>query len=615
MAYEHAIHSSVDQRQASLGELEVVAPERLRGQRLVLHGERAIVGRDGSYAISSPLLSRQHIAVTRGTAGCLVEDLGSTNGSWLNDVPLSQACFLINGARLRLGSEVEVVYHGAARASRAETVPRPPVAAARSETTRYLAASTHLNRGFRKLVLRATVRERHRAVCPSHGVDLSVVARHAVLAERRELVRDLFLVLILAASVLWCVSAFIRAPAGASPWDTAETAAVPALLLLATSLVASFVISAAEGWTRDSLLAKYLLSHSDGAAAAPFPRGAVVERLNELVNVNHGNVVVSSLWEPFVGSGERVDLATFAVSLLPDEAPKYGGTERLPIDFTAFELLDALEEDLSSLALSGLQVGKLLMVDGVTVRRLPEILPNPADRPLSTIGQRALRENADDAESLGRTYLCAEAVGWGGELIVNSFTRVVHAQGSLFVEISAYVMYPVKPWLRQVDSLWIRSPGERAVSVLGRALRSAPLNLLASPGRLWSVIQEIRDGRRSDREHRRYLYTNTKIDYGAHTSIRQTAMDSEHPHFFVAMDAQMYVLTITDRLLKRLVAFLEERGYATTQIKNIQNNYDFHGAPRPFQDHDEWGGWLRVVLVSAPARLGVSCVDTGEAPV
>jgi hypothetical protein len=43
-----------------------------------------------------------------------------------------------------------------------------------------------------------------------------------------------------------------------------------------------------------------------------------------------------------------------------------------------------------------------------------------------------------------------------------------------------------------------------------------------------------------------------------------------------------------------------------------------HGAihwPRLFQDHDERRERLRVVLVSVSARLGVSCMETGEAPV
>jgi ABC-type multidrug transport system ATPase subunit/pSer/pThr/pTyr-binding forkhead associated (FHA) protein len=50
-------------------------------------GSRIIIGRsneDGQLPIEHPSLSRKHLAITASERGIIVEDLGSTNGSWLN---------------------------------------------------------------------------------------------------------------------------------------------------------------------------------------------------------------------------------------------------------------------------------------------------------------------------------------------------------------------------------------------------------------------------------------------------------------------------------------------------------------------------------------------------
>ena len=75
-----------------------------------------IIGRDPSVdlTISSPAVSRRHAKLTREDDGFVLEDLGSSNGSWLNSnrlqpyVPVP----LKSGDRLRL-SQIDIeVYFG-----------------------------------------------------------------------------------------------------------------------------------------------------------------------------------------------------------------------------------------------------------------------------------------------------------------------------------------------------------------------------------------------------------------------------------------------------------------------------------------------------------------------
>lgn len=56
-------------------------------------------------------VSRQHCLLTRSDSGVMVQDMGSSNGTWLDDVPLKphQPTLITSGARLRLATlELEI---------------------------------------------------------------------------------------------------------------------------------------------------------------------------------------------------------------------------------------------------------------------------------------------------------------------------------------------------------------------------------------------------------------------------------------------------------------------------------------------------------------------------
>lgn len=76
-----------------------------RHQRFTLHGELTRVGRgdDADIRLEAASVSRQHIQLTRRGAQTLVHDLGSSNGTLLNGVPLTRPSTLRSGDTLRLG--------------------------------------------------------------------------------------------------------------------------------------------------------------------------------------------------------------------------------------------------------------------------------------------------------------------------------------------------------------------------------------------------------------------------------------------------------------------------------------------------------------------------------
>ncbi len=86
----------------------VVAPAERAGTTYPI-GQELTVGRAGGCAVSLPedtFVSSLHARVFRTEQGVSVEDLGSTNGTFLGSDKVTAPVALTKGARLRVGSTV-----------------------------------------------------------------------------------------------------------------------------------------------------------------------------------------------------------------------------------------------------------------------------------------------------------------------------------------------------------------------------------------------------------------------------------------------------------------------------------------------------------------------------
>lgn len=91
--------------------------------RLALRAGEIVLGREGEgvVALPSASISRQHAAlVIEGTAARL-RDLGSKNGTFVDETPVDGPIALRDGARVRFGT-LELTYRSAAQSSSTETV-------------------------------------------------------------------------------------------------------------------------------------------------------------------------------------------------------------------------------------------------------------------------------------------------------------------------------------------------------------------------------------------------------------------------------------------------------------------------------------------------------------
>jgi hypothetical protein len=91
--------------------LTVVAPPALAGRKVAIDPRGTVVGRDPScqWALDSELVSRRHFRIKAHGNAYEIEDLGSMNGTLVNDAPLTGARELHHGDRLT-AADVELEF-------------------------------------------------------------------------------------------------------------------------------------------------------------------------------------------------------------------------------------------------------------------------------------------------------------------------------------------------------------------------------------------------------------------------------------------------------------------------------------------------------------------------
>src|SRR5918998_678716 len=87
----------------------------------------AVIGREGcDIVLQDPEVSRRHAAIREGSSGAAIEDLGSTNGTYVNDERIEGLRDLNDGDTVRFGNTVWRLQGAAAGATRVGDVPKPP---------------------------------------------------------------------------------------------------------------------------------------------------------------------------------------------------------------------------------------------------------------------------------------------------------------------------------------------------------------------------------------------------------------------------------------------------------------------------------------------------------
>lgn len=472
-----------------------------------------------------------------------------------------------------------------------EDVAAPPVMAVkgRTEATRYLCASAHLDEPFCRMVLRELVDQPFRAIAPCYGVDVAAVCRHALAARRRRLMRDLVLVVVTLFTVLVWTTELTDVD-----WSVGvEFGSVVDLLwpsLLVATLISWGVVSVEQGIKVRVLVDQLSRRHFDPDAVAWSAGQRVRRRLEYLDALQQGNVVVFGGYKPFVGSGLELGAWSLAIDISKGLAEPLTGTRRTPKPFHAVELHDYLRDALRRLGLRGLSVTDRMFVSGRDAWRDQRVLPEKFAPPVTSLPEDVLREALASQDSRVRTYLCCETTGWSGQLVVTTFLRAMRLRGSLFLESRSFALLPLNKWYQRVDRLAGKSAAVRALLVIARGVGGSLPLLVASPWRVASALNDLGTAGRVDAEQRRTISKEEPFDYGAEVSIREITTGEGFRRYFQQLDVIMYDTVVQEALLRGITEFLTEHDVDADQVTNLQatinNGNVFHGDVKITGDHN-----------------------------
>ncbi|BDT85983.1 hypothetical protein [Nocardia cyriacigeorgica] len=299
-----------------------------------------------------------------------------------------------------------------------------------------------------------------------------------------------------------------------------------------------------------------------------------------------GEIVVYRGHRPFVGAGARVRswssaLELYASSATTDSAESARAT---PVPtFEPRELQDFVTADLTTLRRAPTLTPGWRFADlGVTSWALlspADLLHNPSARALlSRLDAGAEPElNAEDWTALSnespewlRYYRCFRLDGWARQLAVSGFLHVGCEERMLVLEWHGFVLAPIAPEFRRVDS----PPSMLELRTLWTAAGDLALLPTTVPGRVVDVVRGLIARRRGGG-------TWTTPDeaeqvFGSAASIRELAAGSELANLFQETDCDRYLKILEQRVLDSVHRFLREKGIAakgfSDMVKQINNS-------------------------------------------
>src|SRR6201999_1303333 len=252
------------------------------------------------------------------------------------------------------------------------------------------------------------------------------------------------------------------------------------------------------------------------------------------------NLIVYSGYAPFVGSGLALRDWSFAVDLRKAKDGNEGQAEAV----SAAGVLQAVRSRLGDLAIPNLEQYNVLFVDGRRVREDKQLMSSPYDLPPSSISEQMISDFGSGQEDRRRSYFCAAVTDWSGELVMTSYLRSKKGKSHLFVELSHFILPPLKSKYYGIDST---DPMLRIKWVLQRilgAIITSPFFLIFSPFSVFASVTAPIQRWFASRRARKTIAQNPAFNFGATTSVRQLGSENRFRIYFQQLDRDMHLKTL-----------------------------------------------------------------------
>jgi hypothetical protein len=421
--------------------------------------------------------------------------------------------------------------------------------------TRYLCYAVHADDNLRDYVLHSVVDSHLQALCPSYGVNLVCVARHAMLAQRRhDFQKAAFVVARLLLPLAVAVGVIFRSP-------------VLAVVAIAVVLAAAWLILF---WNlrADRLSAlRVVTDFSKPEDQADELRPDIEERLQKLARAN-SVIYANGEFDPFIGSGRRLHFYQLNPVTVTRAGDGPGGVKRTLKPFDAIELHQYLATQIPALGFDGLRVRNRLYVRGDYAMHVPGLLPDKLAAPEPVVHSDWVKSAVANPVPLARTYICMERIMSGGDLVVSMYVRAWLEQDLLSIERVIYFLPPLQRRYRPTVEFVAR--GRMGVN-LDAALDATRRVLPVLGGRRisgWRLVDYARQRRRAEAQARRQIRAGIPYDYGARTSLREAVAAYDAKEHFAEADVIDSFKRLGSRLMDCIEKFLDDHGVDTSDFHN-----------------------------------------------
>jgi hypothetical protein len=434
----------------------------------------------------------------------------------------------------------------------------PPATRGRaaSHTTRLLGAAVLVDHRFAELVFERLCVPSVVAVAPAPGVDLVALARHAAhaLDERRH--THVAMCGILAAFLVPIVGLVVAPDLGALWW------------LVVVALLVGAKVRAVRG---ELALARRATATVDGVdidrtLGTGLIRPGQERRLAEANTADLSVYASTRARDPFPGLGQRVDNQV----LPPVRIDEPADPDQPVGTVTATGLLDHLQRTLpayvrTSEVTDDVGAGKVLYVNGTVVRHLAGLLLDEAEVPRRSAPPALVEDTADHPSRLSRTYLRAQIVGHGGQVVTTLNVAAVVEPRDLSVDLAVHVLRPVHESYHQADRL-PRTTGKLVWELATRSRRGP--GLLGSPRaalRSARLRRESREAPELTPEQREA--PGTQDFHGASLGLREITSYNSTFDFNQRTDAARHGQMLMVGVLTELTEYLRGQNVDTSALE------------------------------------------------